>query len=392
MEQNLYDILELDTGADDKEIKKQYKKLAMVHHPDRGGEPAKFKEISDAYEILSDKDKRENYDKYGSENKINNSDDIFGSMFGMGGMPINVQDLGDMGGMFNVFGGNRHKNKVVNVEITLDDIYTGTQKNISVDVSTKCRKCKGNGYFNDGKVICKTCNGNKVVLISQEIAPRIIQQVQVPCKDCNQLGYTIKEEFKCDKCDSTGLRKKKEEYNLNIKKGSYDGKEIVLEKKGDYNKEFDIRSDLIIKIKVIPHEIFIHKGNNLFLEQDISLGRALCGGYLSIDYLNNEELLIDIDKIIKPNYLMKVNGKGLPKLNDENLVNGDLIIKFNIEFPDNINNNKVKLLKNILDVKDENVDEDSEINNLEYYENNEEDYNLGINEEDYQENIQCAQQ
>jgi DnaJ-class molecular chaperone len=389
---NLYDILELDKNANDKEIKKQYKKLAMIHHPDRGGDSSNFKEISDAYDILSDKEKKESYDKYGSEKKMDINDDIFGSMFGMGGgMPINIHDLSEMGGIGSMFG-SKNKKKIINVEITLDDIYTGTQKNVLVDVSTKCRKCKGNGYLNDGKVICKTCNGNRMVTISQEIAPRIIQQVQVPCKDCNQLGYTIKEDCICDKCDSTGLKKKREEYNLNIKKGSYDGKEIILEKKGDYNKDFDIRGDLIIKIKVIPHEKFIFKDNNLFLEEDISLGKALCGGYLNIDYLNNEKLIVDIDKIIKPNYLMKINGKGIPKLNDDNLINGDLIIKFNIEFPDNINNNKIKLLKNILDVKDENIDKDSEINNLEYYENNEENYNENINEEHYQENIQCAQQ
>ena len=390
MENNLYNVLELDNTANDKEIKKQYKKLAMIHHPDKGGDPIKFKQITDAYEILSDPDKKEKYDKYGSEKtKLHQNDDILNSMFGMG-IPINVQDLGDMGGMFNVFGGNKHKNKVVNVDITLDDIYTGTQKNISVDISTKCRKCKGNGYLNDGKIICKTCNGNKFVMISQEIGPGIIQQIQVPCNDCNQLGYTIKDDCKCDKCDSTGLRKKKEEYNLNIKKGTYDGKEIVLEKKGDYIKEFNIRGDLIIKIKVIPHEHFISKDNNLFLEQDISLGKALCGGYLNIDYLNNEQLTIDIDKIIKPDYLMKVNGKGIPKLTDENIIYGDLIIKFNIEFPDNINNNKIKLLKNIFEIKDEDIDENSEINNLEYYENYE-NYDENINEE-YQENIQCAQQ
>lgn len=108
--ENLYDILELDKNANDKEIKKQYKKLAMIHHPDRGGDASKFKEISDAYDILSDKEKKNKYDKYGSEKKMNINDDIFGSMFGMGGgIPINMHDLSEMGGMGGMFGSKKKK-------------------------------------------------------------------------------------------------------------------------------------------------------------------------------------------------------------------------------------------------------------------------------------------
>tara|TARA_Y100001980_G_C14542310_1_gene320639 strand:+ start:479 stop:1666 length:1188 start_codon:yes stop_codon:yes gene_type:complete len=395
MEKDLYSILELPKDASDNDIKKQYKKLAMTHHPDRGGDANKFKEISDAHSILSDPEKKSVYDKHGALDLENMPpDDIFGSMFGMGGgIPINVQDLGDMGGggMFNMFGQNKKNiHKIVNVEITLDDIYTGTKKDIKVDISTKCRKCKAKGYLNDGKEICSKCNGNKVIIKRQEIAPRVIQQMQIPCDQCNQLGYTIKEDCKCDKCSGTGLKNKTEEYNLNIKKGSYDGKEIVLKEKGDYNKEFNLRGDLIIKLRVVPHEKYILKDNNLYLEENILLGKCLCGGYLTLDYLNNEELIIDLDKIVKPNYLMKVNSKGVPKLKEDNLIYGDLIIKFNIEFPDNINNNKIKLLKTILDVKDEDIDEDSDINNIEYYEHSEE--NMENMDEHIQENIQCAQQ
>ena len=113
MEKDLYSILELPKDASDNDIKKQYKKLAMTHHPDRGGDANKFKEISDAHSILSDPEKRSIYDKHGKLDLENMPpDDIFGSMFGMGGIPINVHDLGDMGGggnMFNMFGQNKRK-------------------------------------------------------------------------------------------------------------------------------------------------------------------------------------------------------------------------------------------------------------------------------------------
>ena len=166
----------------------------------------------------------------------------------------------------------------------------------------------------------------------------------------------------------------------------------IAKKKGIKNIPFLVYQLLewIIKLRIVSHERFLLRDNNLYLEENISLGKSLCGGYLKLNYLNDEELIIDVDKIIKPNYLMKINGKGLPKLNEDNLIYGDLIIKFNIEFPDTINNNKIKLLKNIFNIKDENIDTDSDINNIEYYEHK--NIENDINDEQYQENIQCAQQ
>lgn len=389
MEENLYEILDLSKDCSEDEIKRKYKKLAFVHHPDRGGNPEQFKKITEAYNILSDKEKRNNYDN------SNNKPDILKNMFGgMGGFDMGGMFMGEPPGMppgmFDIFGMNNknthNKSKIVNVDITLDDIYLGCKKKINVDISSKCKKCSGNGYFDDGKELCSKCNGNKVLIVTREIGPRVLQQRQINCDNCNAKGFIIKEELKCKKCKGEGVRIKKNEYDLNIKKGSYHNKEIVLKNKGDYIKELDLKGDLILKLNLLEDKNFMCKDNNLYKEIDISLGEALYGGYYKLQYLNNENLYIDIDKTIKPDILMKINGKGLPKQMDS-LLYGDLIIKFNIIFPDNIKNKNK--LKEIFEIKDLEIEDDSEINNIDYYEKE----NLD-NEEDEMmpQNIQCAQQ
>lgn len=385
---DLYKILELPKESTVDEIKKKYKKLAFKHHPDRGGDANKFREITNAYEILSDEEKKEKYDK------SQNSPDILNKMFG------EMPDLG-MAGMFmgdpsNLFMNgpdifmnkpNHLKEKIVYVDITLDDIYLGCKKKVEVDILSKCKKCVGKGYFDDGKIICTKCNGNKIINISQEIAPRVIQQMSIQCDNCKGNGYQIKEDKKCIKCKGDGFRKKKTDYDLNIKKGCYNDKEIILKNKGDYIKELDLNSDLIFKLKLLKHKSFIIDKINLHKEVDIPLGKALCGGYFIIDYLNNEKIYIDINKIINQNNLMKISGKGLPR-QEENLIYGDLIIKFNVIFPDSLDKDKLELLKDIFDIKDIDLDENIEISNIEYYN---ETSNID-EEEEVRENIQCAQQ
>ena len=395
MSNDLYNTLELSKDSNIIEIKKQYKKLAMRHHPDRGGDSEKFKQISEAYDILSDEGKKKNYDNN------SNKQDIFSSMFGnmnemgmggmsMGGMSMGGMGMGGIGEMFNRNKNNPNKNKIVKVDITLEDIYLGCKKKINIDIYSKCKKCTGNGYFDDGKELCHKCNGNKIIIGTQELAPGIVQQMQMKCDNCNGNGFTIKEENKCSKCDGEGQKIKNMEYDLNIKKGSYNNKEIILKNKGDYIKNLDLKGDLLLKLQLLEHDLFICKNNNLYKEIDIPLGKALCGGYLKIDYLNKEEIYLDIDKIIKPNYLMKINGKGLPR-QTENLLYGDLIIKFNIDFPDNLCTDKHKLLKNVFNINDIDIPENIEINNIEYYDNKLETENEE-NEENIQENIQCPQQ
>ena len=177
---DLYKILEVDKSSSTNDIKRAYKKMAFKHHPDKGGTEEKFKEISEAYEILSNDQKRKRYDVGGfdsvQQGDIGNPMDIFNNLFGGGG--------GMMGGMFNmsdIMGGNpfaemmggqqRANIRVEKIDVTLDDLYMGAKKTKIIETSIKCMGCSGNGYLQNGKQICSACNGTKVIVQTMQMGP-----------------------------------------------------------------------------------------------------------------------------------------------------------------------------------------------------------------------------
>ena len=213
---DLYKLLGVDKSADDNTLKKAYRKLAMKHHPDKkGGDEEKFKDISEAYEILSDSNKRKTYDLGGYEAldggmgsmSTGNPFDIFESMFGsssMGGMPGGMPGMASMGGMgggiFNLSdmmggmsSGSRGPQNTVRVEkvdVTLDDLYIGATKMVKINTNTKCKHCNAKGYLQNGKQLCGTCQGSKIITETVRMGP-MIQQSRRPCTACQQKGYTI---------------------------------------------------------------------------------------------------------------------------------------------------------------------------------------------------------
>ena len=270
---DLYGLLGVDKNADNSVLKKAYRKLAIKHHPDKGGDEQKFKDISEAYDVLSDPNKRKTYDLGGYEaldgSGGGNPFSAFESMFG-GGMP-GMPDIFS-GGMGNPFDGmmgmgansRRQQNpvKIHDVEVTLDDLYIGSKKTISVKTNHKCIDCSGNGYLNNGKQLCDECHGTKYVTQTVRMGP-MIQQSRRPCDMCKQKGYTIISGYECQKCNQSGVVPHIKKYNLNIKKGNVDGKDIELKGKGDYIPELDVQGDLIIRLKEVNHERFQRKNNDL---------------------------------------------------------------------------------------------------------------------------------
>ena len=410
---DLYKTLGIDKSADESIIKKAYKKMAFKHHPDKGGTEDKFKEISEAYEILNDKQKRQTYDKFGYDalqgggSSEVNPFDLFNNMFsghgmqgmpGMQGMAGGIFDLSDlMGGSMGASIGNplsgmmgnmntQKHNRIEKIEVTLDDLYIGAKKTIIVENNIKCIECLGNGYLNNGKQLCDGCQGTKMVTQTIQLGPGMIQQSRRPCTTCNQKGFTIIPGYECNICNCNGTLKQKKKYNLNISKGNVDGKDIQLKGKGDYIKELDVQGDLTIKLCEVPHERFKRKNNDLFIEVNIPLQESLCGSTIKLRHLNNKYIYINIDKIIKPDYIMKVNGLGMPLLTDNGILCGDLLILFKIIYPDNLSNNTKLKLKEIFNLVNRYSNKDS--HDIEYYKNVS-DLN---GESEAQQGVQCAHQ
>ena len=408
---DLYKLLGVDKSADDNTLKKAYRKLAMKHHPDKGGDEKKFKDISEAYEILSDPNKRKTYDLGGYEAldggmgsmSTGNPLDIFESMFGSSSMPGGMPGMASMGGMgggiFNLSDmmggmpgsmgsrGQQNTVRVEKVEVTLDDLYIGATKMVKINTNTKCKHCNAKGYLQNGKQLCGTCQGSKIITETVRMGP-MIQQSRKPCTTCQQKGYTIIPGYECQKCDTNCVIPHTKKYNLNISKGNVSGKDIQLKGKGDYIPELDVQGDLVIQLQEVGHERFQRKNNDLFTQVDITLEEALCGTTYKLKHLNDTDIYLNIDKIIKPDYIMKVVGKGMPLLTDNGILYGDLLIDFNIIFPHKLSSEKRKVLKRIFNVEDKYSDREAE--DIEYYKTLEE-LNLE-GQEQGQHGVQCAQQ
>ena len=270
--ESFYKILGVKKNASSKDIKKAYHKLAVLHHPDKGGDQDKFKEITKAFETLSDDNKRRNYDQYGEGNGDQpNPGDIFGQMFGNPGMQQNMNKKGN-----NI----KHT-----INIALDEVFSGTYRKIYIE----------RDLIDINNIsICNSCNGKGIVLQTMRMGP-MIQQVQQPCPKCRGMGK------------SYSVNKNKEYIDVNIPKGVPDNHKIIIFDKGDDVLDGD-PGDLHVIIKVKDHKNFIRKGNDLFINKDISLIEALNGFKIVIEHFDRK-ILIKNDKIIKPNAFDMVNSK-----------------------------------------------------------------------------------
>jgi DnaJ family protein A protein 2 len=337
----LYKVLGVEKSADAKAIKKAFRKLAIKHHPDKGGDPEKFKEINAAHEVLSNPEKREIYDKYGLEGLKN----------GGGG--------GGMGDIFDMFfggrGGGRRASKrekpqmkptVKKITIDMDKIYTGHIKNVIIDRKMVCVGCDGKG----GKNIktCDQCKGRGVVVRMVQLGPGMYSQSQTSCGDCGGEGKIFKREDICKKCDGEKTITKPEKVEIPIEKGIPDKHQIKMEGKGNEHPEYRT-GDLVVVVFTNPHEVYKRKDADLHITKKISLYEALVGFKFNVEQLDGNLVTVTTapGEIIKHGQVKMVRDLGLPVYN-ETFSYGDLFIKFDVEFPSTINAQQAKVLKTVL--------------------------------------------
>jgi len=347
MGQDYYELLGVSKNASTDEIKKQYKKMAMKYHPDRNKEnkdvaEKKFKEISNAYNVLTDPQKKNIYDQCGEEGLKQGGGmggmdpfTMFQEMFGEGGMPGGFS-FGGMGGMPGMggMGGhrqNRQNPEVKRINISLEDLFKGKilKFNISHSVLKKDKK-------NSIKE-CDKCNGSGVEIRVQRLGP-IIQQMQVHCNKCGGTGKI---------CDSNNLEKITKKITVPIEKGMCDDEKIVLRGLGNFNIHTMENDDLIFVIKEIEHEIFKRVENDLIVGLDINLVDSLVGFKFEFTHLDDSKFVIQSNGIIKQDDIMVIKNKGMP-YNSKNEVFGDLIFKFNIIYPDSIDTEDFSKIKSSL--------------------------------------------
>lgn len=351
-----YEILGVAKNASDEEIKKAYKRVAIKYHPDKNpGDHAaeeKFKEAAEAYEVLSDTNKRARYDQFGhSANDFGgggysgggmNMEDIFsqfGDIFGEGGNPFE-SFFGGGGRNYKRGTGVRGSNLRIKLKLTLEEINTGVQKKIKVKKYTKCNPCNGSGAKDgSGFSNCGTCNGQGYM---RQVRQTILGSMQTTttCPTCNGSGKTITN--KCTHCKGEGRSYDEEQIEMNIPAGVADGMELQMSGKGNAGQQGGPTGDLIIGIEEIEHDIFTRQGDNLIYNLQLNFADAVLGTNIEIPTLSGKAKL-KIPSATPAGKVLRMKEKGLKRFNSH--YHGDLLIHVTIFVPKDINHEDTKMLE-----------------------------------------------
>lgn len=374
---DLYSIIGVPKTATEEEIKKAYKKKAVKLHPDRnpnGQEEAnrQFQELNRAVKILTDPESRRRYDQFGiidgdgeqpggaGMNPFDIFENIFNSMGGRGGGGSGGSGgVGGIPGFFNNMGGmggNRNDSqrvgkspdKKITVNLSLADVYLGKQVPLDFIKIVCCDNCQGRGAKNtDAVIICSGCNGQGRIVKMMQMGP-MIQQIVQPCGSCVGKGKMIKPGFECGTCHgkkSVGIKRHLDCY---VRPGSQPGTVITFKNESDWHSEFTDIGDLLVFVNSKNEDAgFQREGDNLIIKRSISLLEALTGTVIYFKHLDERIIKVAYDNVIHPNQKMVIKGEGMPNLQD-NLVKGDLIIVFDVQFPQMLDKERAKYLVKIL--------------------------------------------
>merc|ERR1711912_201061 len=300
------------------------------------------KEISEAYGILSDKDKRTTYDNYG-EQGLREGGGGRGGGFG-GGDPFDIFNMFFQGG--GGMGGGRHrgprkgKDVVHQQGVTLENLYNGCTKKLSLQKKVLCGKCDGSGVAaefadrRDAIQTCATCRGQGMVIKTRQIGPGMMQQMQSVCPKCNGEGQIMNHKYTCKACNGNKTTKERKILEIHVEKGMEEGHKITFRGEGDQEPDIE-PGDVVIVLIEKKHDVFQRKNQELIMEMDIDLVDALCGFKRSVNTLDDREIIVTAipGEIIKEGDIKMVTGEGMPERSRLSQQRGNLVIKFSVNFP-----------------------------------------------------------
>ncbi|KAI0050038.1 hypothetical protein FA95DRAFT_1556169 [Auriscalpium vulgare] len=347
-ETKFYDLLDATPDASEADLKKAYRKKALRLHPDKGGDPELFKEVTHAYEILSDPQKRSIYDARGEAGLSESGgmggmdpQDLFSQLFGGGGF-----FGGGGGGGGRSQGPRKSKDLVHRVHVSLEDLYKGKTTKLALTRNVICPKCDGKGGKEGAVRTCNTCQGRGVRVTLRQMGP-MIQQMQQPCDDCSGTGEIINHKDKCKTCNARKVVSEKKMLEVHIDKGMKGGQTITFTGESDQAPGV-VPGDVIIVIEEKPHDRFKRQENNLITEVEVDLLTALGGGQFSIKHLDERALVVHIPAgdVIKHDDLKVIQGQGMPSQRHHEP--GDLYVKISVRWPEHIEPDKITLLERAL--------------------------------------------
>ena len=346
-EESYYDILGVKKDASEKEINRAYRKLAAKYHPDINHEPGpeeKFKKINEAHEVLSDPQKRAQYDQFGSAGPNAGAGQGFGGFGGQQGYgDFTGGDFGDIFSQFFGGGGRRQadptaprQGRDLQYSMTLDfmDAVFGKTTTIKYERDAQCDVCKGSGA-KPGKSpeTCSRCHGSGVILTVRR-TPLGNIQTQTTCPECNGTGKIIKPEDQCTKCHGSGHIHERHELEVKVPAGIDDGQQMRLEHQGDAGENGGPYGDLYIVFRVTPSREFRRDGSTIYVDQDISFAQAALGDEVKVKTVHGDvNLKIPAGTQSETNF--RLRGKGVPHLNGNG--NGDEHVTVHVHTPKSLN-------------------------------------------------------
>uniref|UniRef100_A0A182MN99 Uncharacterized protein n=1 Tax=Anopheles culicifacies TaxID=139723 RepID=A0A182MN99_9DIPT len=328
-----YDILGVQPTCTPEELKKAYRKLALKFHPDKNpNEEEKFKQISMAYEVLSDPEKKAIYDE-GGEAAIKQ-----GSGGGGGGFhsPMDIFHMFFNGGFTGRKSERKSHDLIHTLAVSLEELYTGTKRKLALQKNVICESCEGIGGKRGAAQKCPPCRGTGVVTKVQKIAPGLVKQCEERCRNCRGLGETIDDKDRCKECNGRKTVRVRKLLEVEIYKGMVDGQRIVLQGEGD--QEPDHRpGDIVLVVEEKPHPVFKRNGLDLLANMQLHLSEALCGFRKVIKTLDGRDIVIQTypGEVVKNFSTKCVMGEGMPLVNASS-EKGRLIIQFVVTFPDTL--------------------------------------------------------
>ena len=355
-----YEVLGVEKTASEEEIKKAYRKIAIKYHPDRnpGDKQAeeKFKEAAEAYNILHDPQKRQQYDQFGFNGPMGGGAGGFG---GFGGASMNMDDIfsmfGDIfgGHGFGGFGGrggrpqqHRGSDLRLKVRLTLEEINQGVTKKFKVRKDTTCSHCHGTGAADgSGRETCPTCHGSGVIThTTQSIFG--MMQTQGVCPTCQGEGQIIKN--KCPHCSGTGVTKGEEVVEINIPAGVAEGMVVNVPGKGNAGHRGGVAGDIQVYIEEEDHNLFVRDGNDLIYNLLLDFPTAALGGEVDIPTIEGNNLKIKIENGTQPGKTMRLRGKGLPAVQGYGSGRGDLVVNISVYVPKTLSREEKKAIESFV--------------------------------------------
>ena len=351
MTNDYYKTLGVKKESSDEEIKSAYKSLAKKYHPDLNKEKdatEKFKEVNEAYSILGDKTKRQNYDRFGSEEGFSQQG-FNGGFSGSGFDNFNMDDAFDMfegffgGSPFGYSRSRRRQRKGADLQYVMDISFEeaafGADKKIEIEKAEKCEACGGTGAEGGKISVCSGCNGSGMSKRTFRTPFGMMMQ-SGSCSQCNGTGSTAKE--RCEKCHGKGVVKKTKQLTVTIPAGVDSGSTLRLSNEGEAGERGTQNGNLYIELRVKPHKLFEREGNDVYLEMPVTFAQASLGDEVKVPTLHGD-VTMKIPAGTQSETVFKIKGKGIQYINSEGL--GDELVKVVVKIPEKLTKKQKELLE-----------------------------------------------